>query len=79
MTYVITEPCIGVTEKSCIEVCPVDCIYSDDASQQYVINPAECIDCGACVSECPVEAIYAEDDLPDDQRRFVQINAEHFA
>ena len=26
MTYVIAEPCIGVKDKSCVEVCPVDCI-----------------------------------------------------
>jgi ferredoxin len=28
------------------------------------------------VAECPVEAIYAEDDVPEDQRDFVRINAE---
>jgi NAD-dependent dihydropyrimidine dehydrogenase PreA subunit len=27
MTYVITEPCIGTKDQSCVEVCPVDCIY----------------------------------------------------
>ena len=23
---------------------------------KYVINPDECVDCGACAGECPVEA-----------------------
>jgi NAD-dependent dihydropyrimidine dehydrogenase PreA subunit len=27
MTYVITEPCIGVKDRACVDVCPVDCIY----------------------------------------------------
>ena len=27
MTYVITEPCAGVCDTSCVDVCPVDCIY----------------------------------------------------
>ncbi|MGA0986273.1 MAG: ferredoxin, partial [Candidatus Nanopelagicales bacterium] len=27
MTYVISEPCVDVKDKSCIEECPVDCIY----------------------------------------------------
>ncbi|MDQ3113626.1 MAG: ferredoxin, partial [Actinomycetota bacterium] len=27
MTYVIAEPCVDVLDKSCIEECPVDCIY----------------------------------------------------
>ena len=30
MTYVITEPCIDVKDKSCVEVCPVDCIHFDE-------------------------------------------------
>jgi ferredoxin len=41
-----------------------------------VIDPDECIDCTLCVAECPVEAIYAEDDLPEDQRHFIALNAE---
>ena len=41
MTYVITEPCIGVKDASCVEVCPVDCIHSDDDAPQYFINPDE--------------------------------------
>ena len=27
MTFVITEPCVGVCDTSCVEVCPVDCIH----------------------------------------------------
>lgn len=27
MTYVITEACIEVMDKSCVDVCPVDCIH----------------------------------------------------
>ena len=27
MTYVVSKPCLGVKDKSCIEVCPVDCFY----------------------------------------------------
>jgi ferredoxin len=41
-----------------------------------VIDPAECIDCTLCVPECPVEAIYAEDDVPDEQKEFIALNAE---
>ncbi len=25
--YVITSPCFDVTDKACVEVCPVQCIY----------------------------------------------------
>jgi NAD-dependent dihydropyrimidine dehydrogenase PreA subunit len=42
VTYVITEPCIGTKDQSCVEVCPVDCIY--DAGDHFMINPEECID-----------------------------------
>lgn len=27
MTFVITEPCLGTCDTSCVEVCPVDCIH----------------------------------------------------
>ena len=27
MTYVIAEPCMGVKDRSCEDVCPVDCIH----------------------------------------------------
>ena len=69
MAYVIAQPCIGVKDQSCVEVCPVDCIHSTDDAEQYFINPDECIDCGVCAEVCPVEAIFAEDDVPDAQNR----------
>ncbi|MGH7882854.1 MAG: 4Fe-4S dicluster domain-containing protein [Candidatus Dormibacteraceae bacterium] len=78
MAYVITEPCIGVKDGSCVEVCPVDCIHTDDDSQQYFIDPEECIDCGACVDPCPVDAIYTEDEVPEQWSSFIQINTEFF-
>ena len=62
MTYIIAEPCIDVKDKSCVDVCPVDCIHEFD--RMLVIDPEECIDCGACEPECPVEAIFPEDTLP---------------
>jgi len=27
MAYVITEPCIGTCDTSCVKICPVDCIH----------------------------------------------------
>ena len=77
MAYVITEPCIGVKDKACVAVCPVDCIH--EGSQPYdmlYINPDECIDCTLCEPECPVEAIYSEDEVPPGQEHFKQLNAE---
>src|SRR5215203_468738 len=76
MTYVITEPCIGTKDQSCVEVCPVDCIY--DAGDHFMINPEECIDCGACEPECPVEAIYPEDEVPDDMESYTTKAANYF-
>jgi NAD-dependent dihydropyrimidine dehydrogenase PreA subunit len=79
MTYVITEPCIGVKDASCVEVCPVDCIHSDDDHEQYFINPDECIDCGVCAEVCPVEAIFFEDDVPEQWANYLLKNKEYFA
>jgi len=30
MAHVIAEPCIGVRDASCVEVCPVDAIFPED-------------------------------------------------
>jgi len=73
MTYVIAEPCIDIKDLSCIDVCPVDCIHVGE--RILVIDPEECIDCGACEPECPVEAIFPEDTLPEKWEPFVKINA----
>ena len=78
MAYVITEPCIGVKDASCVDVCPVDCIHTTDDSPQYYINPEQCIDCAACELACPVTAILDENDVKADQERFIAINAAFF-
>ena len=76
MTYVITDPCIDVLDKSCVEVCPVDCIhYEEGTDRKLYIDPDECIDCGACEPVCPVTAIFAEDDVPPDQAGYTEIDA----
>ena len=81
MTYVITEPCIGTKDRSCVEVCPVDCIHpkadEDQGEVHLYINPEECIDCGACESVCPVTAIFAEGDVPDQYKKYIEEGADH--
>ena len=74
MTYVVTESCIRCKYTDCVEVCPVDCFHEGD--NMLVIDPEECIDCSLCVPECPVNAIYADDEVPEDQKHFIGINAE---
>jgi NAD-dependent dihydropyrimidine dehydrogenase PreA subunit len=78
MTYVITEPCIGVKDASCVDVCPVDCIYTREEDGQYYIDPDTCIDCAACEVVCPVTAIFFEDDVPEQWKHFTQINKDFF-
>ena len=77
MTFVIAEPCIDRKERSCVDVCPVDCIY--ETERMLVIDPGECIDCGACVPVCPVTAIFALEDLPEKWQSFTPVNADFFA
>ena len=81
MTYVIGPLCIDKMDTGCVEACPVDCIHlytGDDPNipkNMLLIDPEECIDCGACVPACPWEAIYAEDDVPEEFKEFTPLNA----
>jgi len=79
MTYVITEPCIGVKDASCVDVCPVDCIHSSDEDEQYYIDPEVCIDCAACEAVCPVSAIFYEEYVPEQWRDYTPKNKDYFA
>jgi ferredoxin len=74
MAYVVTDSCIKCKFTDCVEVCPVDCFH--EGPNFLAIDPDECIDCTLCVPECPVNAIYAEDDVPEDQKQFIALNAE---
>jgi len=74
MAYVVADACVKCKYTDCVDVCPVDCFH--EGPNFLVIDPEECIDCTLCVAECPVEAIFAEDDVPDDQREYIALNAE---
>jgi ferredoxin len=76
VTYIIAQPCVDVKDKSCIEECPVDCIYEGD--RMLYIQPDECVDCGACEPVCPVEAIYYEDDVPSQWKEYSEVNTKFF-
>lgn len=84
MPYVITQPCIGSKDATCVDVCPVDAIHPStnepgyDEHQQLYINANECIDCGACEPSCPVTAIFEESAVPKEWQSFIQINADFF-
>lgn len=78
MPHVIGQPCIGVKDAACVEVCPVDCIHSTPEDSQFFIDPDECIDCGACIPVCPVEAIFTDDDIPEGQEDFPAKNEAFF-
>jgi len=78
MAYVVTLNCLGTKDRSCVEVCPVDCFYNikkrkyndrfkrdpkGDDEGMLMIHPDECIHCGACET------------VPENLKEFVQINA----
>ena len=69
MTHVVTSACVGHKYQDCVAVCPVDAF--SEMETYLVIDPDDCIDCGACEPECPVDAIRAEDEAED---RWTQLN-----
>ena len=84
MAYTIAQPCIGVKDSACVEVCPVECIHPTKnepafaTAEQLYIDPVTCIDCGACVPVCPVQAIFPQDELPDNWKNYTELNAAHY-
>ena len=76
MAYVISEACIDVHDRGCVDECPVDCIY--DGLRKSYIQPDECVDCGACEAVCPVSAIFHQEDLPSELRHFESVEREFF-
>jgi hypothetical protein len=41
MTYIIAEPCIDIKDRSCVDVCPVDCIH--EYERILVIDPEDAL------------------------------------
>jgi NAD-dependent dihydropyrimidine dehydrogenase PreA subunit len=73
MPYVIGPTCIEELNGSCVDSCPVDCIY--EGERRRYIQPTECIDCGACLPVCPVDAITSG---PDAQPEWTEDNEQFF-
>jgi Fe-S-cluster-containing hydrogenase component 2 len=73
--YVITQACVDVKDRSCIEVCPVDCIHTTDQDRICYIDPAGCIGCNLCLPACPVGAIYTAAGPPAAPEQWTNINA----
>ena len=83
------DKCLGC--RMCSNVCPVDCFYNhrDESLNKkvgraaprpgdigmLVINPNECIHCGACEPECPSGAIFEDEDVPEKWIDYVELNA----
>lgn len=84
MAYVIAEPCTGVKDTACVDVCPVDCIHprKDESAfggaTQLYIDAENCICCGACVPVCPVSAIFLAEELPEKWKQYTKGNAEWY-
>jgi Fe-S-cluster-containing hydrogenase component 2 len=74
--FFIAADCIDIMDRSCVEECPVDCIY--EASSKLQINPKECIDCGACEPVCPVEAISSDRSATPERQIWKADNAAFF-
>ena len=79
MSFVITEPCIGVKDATCVDVCPVGCIVTTEQDDMYCIDPKTCIDCSYCESVCPVNAIFDEFAVPSKWRGYIRKNREYLA
>ena len=74
MPHVVTTTCVDHKYQECVAVCPVEAFRELDA--YLVIDPDECIDCGACAPECPVDAIFPDTEVPDEEEVWIDRNAD---
>ena len=74
MAHVVIENCHMCRFTDCVEGCPTESFHGDD--EMLYIDPSECSDCAACVPACPVEAIFAEEDVADNMKQWIKINAD---
>jgi NAD-dependent dihydropyrimidine dehydrogenase PreA subunit len=76
VAYVIAEPCIDHMDRTCVDVCPVDCItFEEGLDRKLYIDPDACIDCGSCATSCPNSAVFRADELPHDWVGYARIDA----
>jgi NAD-dependent dihydropyrimidine dehydrogenase PreA subunit len=53
------EKCAG--HEDCYDVCPAEPnVFEITDGKAIVVNPDDCIECGACETSCPVSAITLE-------------------
>ncbi|MFI7666022.1 FAD-dependent oxidoreductase [Nocardia sp. NPDC049526] len=82
MPYVVTQSCCS--DASCVYACPVNCIHPTPdepdfrTAEMLYVDPQACVDCGACASACPVDAITSSKKLTDEQKPFIEINADFY-
>ncbi|BCK57576.1 FAD-dependent oxidoreductase [Nocardia wallacei] len=82
MPYVVTQSCCS--DASCVYACPVNCIHPTPdepdflSAEMLYVDPQACVDCGACATACPVDAITSSKKLTDEQKPFIEINAEFY-
>ena len=57
LPYVITEACVDVKDRACVDVCPVQCIYELRESDQQLVSEMRAGD-GEVVNSHPVDPAY---------------------
>ena len=65
MAYVITETC--TKDEHCIETCPVNCIHPTKDEPNFETVPV-----------CPTQSIYVVEELPEEQKAFIDKNAAYY-
>lgn len=49
--------CIQCAEAPCIESCPMDALYRDEATGVVLLDAENCTGCEACIDACPLHAL----------------------
>ena len=83
MSYVIADPCLGQKDKSCVEVCPVDCIDptrdepEDEKDEQLYIDPESASTAMHATTPVRSEPVRRVGVAPE-WAKYAEINANYF-
>lgn len=54
--------CLQCEEATCVESCPNEVLYKDEATGAVLVHTEDCVGCGICIEACPFHALALDEE-----------------